>query len=70
MTDADLKRLNLTADTVLKAAQGRWEPWKAVAALVSAAAAFMAAGAAIYAIGQHNGERNPVAIHSAPPPAR
>ena len=39
----------------------RWETWKAVAALISAAAAFMGAGAAIYAIGQHNAER-PAAV--------
>jgi hypothetical protein len=47
----------LHADIALKLRQSTWEPWKALAALVSAAAAFMVAGAAIYALGQHNAER-------------
>lgn len=49
----------LHADVVLKLRQSTWEPWKAAAALISAAAAFMAAGATIYAVGQYNAPAKP-----------
>jgi hypothetical protein len=41
------------ADVALKLAQTKWEPWKAIAACVSACGVFGAAGAALFALGQH-----------------